>query len=141
MDPDRAPVGLGARFAHLEDLGLAEQRVAVEDGRRVLELLGGQVSDRLAAHVGHAHPERQRVHERPHHDVAALLGLLGVDVVEVEGVVVHGDQAEQVVVTLSNGLGGPVLVDRAHLELLEVASVGMRSARLAGCLVGLDVRH
>jgi hypothetical protein len=39
-------------------------------------------------------------------------------------VVVHGDEAEHVVVGLGDGLGRPVLVDGTHLELLEVAAVG-----------------
>jgi hypothetical protein len=106
----------------------------------VLELLGGEVGDRLAGHVGDAHAERERVDERPDDDVAALLRLRRVDVVDVQRVVVHGEQAEQVVVRLGDGLGRPVLVDRADLELLEVAAVGMRAARLAGGLVGLDAR-
>ena len=107
-------VRLGLGLLDLEHLGLAEQRVAVEDRRRMAELLGGQVGDRLAAHVRDAHPERERVDERTDDDVAALLGLLGVHVVEVERVVVHRDQAEQVVVGLGHGLGGPVLVDGAR---------------------------
>src|SRR6187397_2010068 len=39
VDADRAAVGLRARPLDLEHLGLAEQRVAVEHRRRVLELL------------------------------------------------------------------------------------------------------
>ena len=83
-------------------------------------------------------PERERVDQRPDDDVAPLLGGLGVDVVDVQRVVVHGDQAEQVVVRLGHRLGGPVLVDGADLELLEVAAVGVRAGGLAGGLVGLD---
>src|SRR6185312_7019291 len=37
-----------------------------------------------------------------------------------------------------HGLGGPVLVDGADLELLEVAAVGVSAARLARGLLGLD---
>ena len=44
------------------------------------------------------------------------------------------------VVGLGDGLGRPVLVDRADLELLEVAAVGMAAGGLAGRLVGLDRR-
>ena len=51
----RAAVGLGLRLAHLEHLGLAEQRVAVEHRRGVLELLGREVGDRLARDVRDAH--------------------------------------------------------------------------------------
>ena len=36
--------------------------------------------------------------------------------------VVHGQQAEQVVVVLGDRLAGPVLVDRADLELLVIAT-------------------
>ena len=42
------------------------------------------------------------------------------------------------VVGLGDGLRGPVLVDGADLELLQVAAVGVRAARLARGLVGLD---
>jgi hypothetical protein len=52
--------------------------------------------------------------------------------------VVHGDEAEQVVVALGHRLGGPVLVDGADLELLEIAPVRVGSRRLAGGLVGFD---
>ena len=141
VHPDRPPVGLGLGRADLQHLGLAEQRVAVEHRRGVLELLGGEVRDRLAAHVRDAHPERQRVDQRPDDDVAALLGLGGVHVVDVQRVVVHRDQAEQVVVGLGDGLGRPVLVDGADLELLQVAPVGMGAAGLADGLVGVDLVH
>src|SRR4051812_2697276 len=138
VDLDRPAVGLRARLAQLEHLGLREQRVAVEDRRRVAELLGRQVRDGLAGDVRDAHAERQRVDVGPHHDVAALLGLRRVDVVDVQRVVVHRQQAEEVVVALGDGLGRPVLVDRALLELLEVAAVGGPAAGLAGPLVGVD---
>src|SRR5205807_5868132 len=46
-----------------------------------------------------------------------------------------------VVVGLGDGLRGPVLVHRADLELLEVAAVWMRAARLACCLIGVDFVH
>src|SRR5688572_10926554 len=46
-----AAVGLGLGLALLEHLGLHEQRVAVEDGCRVLELLGGEVGDRLSRDI------------------------------------------------------------------------------------------
>jgi hypothetical protein len=52
--------------------------------------------------------------------------------------VVHREQAEEVVVALGDGLRRPVLVDGADLELLEVAAVRMGAARLARGLVGLD---
>src|SRR3954454_24457118 len=108
----------------------------MEDRGGVAELLRGEVGDRLAADVGDAHAQREAVDERPDDDVAPLLGLLGVDVVEVQRVVVHGDQAEQVVVRLGDRLGRPVLVDVTDLEFLEVAPVGMPPARFALGLVG-----
>jgi hypothetical protein len=138
VDADRPAVGLGLRLALLEHLGLAEQGVAVEHRGGVLELLGGQVGDRLPADVRHAHPERQRVDERPDDDVAALLRPRRVHVVDVQRMVVHRQQAEEVIVALGDGLRRPVLVDGPDLELLEVAAVGVRAARLAGGLIGLD---
>src|SRR6202000_2332478 len=47
-------------------------------------------------------------------------------------------QAEEVVVGLRDRLRRPVLVDRADLELLQVAAIGMGAARLARGLLGLD---
>jgi len=132
VDPDRAPVGLGPPRAPLEDLGLGEQRVAVDDGRRRMrQLLRGEVRDRLARDVRDGHPEGQGVDERSGHHVAPLLGAGGVDVVDVQRVVVHGQEAEEVVVGLRRGLGRPVAVDVADLELLEVAPVGAGAGGLA----------
>src|SRR5271165_5088872 len=51
---------------------------------------------------------------------------------------VHRDQAEQVVVRLGDRLRRPVLVHGADLELLQVASIGMGAARLACSLLDLD---
>src|SRR5437764_9105745 len=133
-----AAIGLGLRLLLLEHLGLAEERVAVENGGRVLELFRGQVRDRLPAHVAHRHPQRERIDERANDDIAPLLGFGRVHVVDVERVVVHGYQAEEMIVGLRHRLGGPVLVHGADLELLEIAPVGVRAARLARGLVGLD---
>src|SRR5262249_23636468 len=83
VDLDRPAVRLRARFAHLEHLGLGEQRVAVEDRSGVAELLGRKVRDRLTRNVADAHAEGQRIDIRPDHDVAPLLGLRRVDVVDV----------------------------------------------------------
>ncbi len=83
-------------------------------------------------------PKDQRVHQRSRHDVASLLGFRGVDVVDVQRMVVHREQAKQVVLCLGNGLGGPVLVNGADLELLQIAAVRLSAARLARGLVGLD---
>src|SRR3984885_7156558 len=89
---DGAEVGLGLRLLLLKHLGLAVQSVAVEHRRRMLELFGCEVGDRLATDVAHRHAQRERVHERAHDDVAALLSFGRVDVVEVQWVVVHRDQ-------------------------------------------------
>ena len=59
-----AAVRLRLRGPHLEHLGLGVQRVAVEDRRRVGQLLGGEVGDRLARDVAHGHAERERVDQR-----------------------------------------------------------------------------
>ena len=135
---DRPAVGLGRDSRTSSTSDSANSVSPWKTGRRVAQLLRGEVGDRLAGDVGDAHAERERVDERADHDVAPLLGARGVHVVDVQRVVVHRDQAEQVVVGLGDGLGRPVPVDRADLELLEVAAVGVGAARLAGGLVGLD---
>src|SRR5688572_14430493 len=73
VDLDDAAVRLRLRRAHLEHLGLTEQRVAVEDRVRVREVLGGQVRDRLAGNVGDRHAQREAVDERTDDDVLPLL--------------------------------------------------------------------
>ena len=93
----------------------------MERGRDVAQRLDLEVRDRLAGHVRHRHAEQDRVHVVAHHDVALEVGgRLGVVRVEVQRMVVHGEQAEQVVVGLCHGLARPVPVDRPDLELLEV---------------------
>src|SRR5581483_1924648 len=121
LDGHHAPVGLALRLHLVEHRGHGVDRVAVERRHLVLQRLDLQVGDGRPADVGDAHAEHQRVHEVAHHDVLAELGgLLGVPGVGVEGVVVHGDHAEEVVVVLGDRLARPVPVDVADLEVLEV---------------------
>jgi hypothetical protein len=56
----------------------------------------------------------------------------------VQRVVVHRDEAEQVVVRLGNGLRRPVLVDSAYLEFLEIAAIGVGTGGFAGSLIGFE---
>ena len=91
----------------------------------MLQRLDLEVGDRQAAHVGHRHTEHEAVHEVAHHDVLAELRLrLAVPRVGVQRMVVHRDHAEEMVVGLGDGLAGPVLVDVADLEVLEVTTEG-----------------
>ena len=61
----------------------------------------------------------------PDDHVAALQrSRLGEPVVGVQRVVVHRDHAEEMIVVLGDRLAGPVLVDVADLEVLEVATEG-----------------
>jgi hypothetical protein len=76
----------------------------------------------LPTDVGDRHAEQDRIHIVADDDVLAeLRGLLGVVRVEVQRVVVHRQQAEEVVVILGDGLAGPVLVGGPDLELLVAA--------------------
>ena len=109
-------------------------------GVPVDERLDLEVGDARPADVGHAHAEHQRVHEIAHHHVLPVHGLvLGEPGVDVQGMVVHGDHAEQVVVGLGDRLARPVAVDVAGDEVLEVAAEralvgghGWRSPRIRG---------
>ena len=119
LDVDHAAVVLGLGLPLVEHRGLAVDRVAVEGRRDVLQRLDLQVRDGLAGDVRHGHAEQQRVDVVADHDVLAELGgLPRVVRVQVQRVVVHGEQAEQVVVVLGHRLARPVLVARADLELL-----------------------
>jgi hypothetical protein len=55
-----------------------------------------------------------------HHIALEVRGLFGVVRVQVQRVVVHGQQTEQVIVVLGDGLARPVLVEGTDLELLVV---------------------
>ncbi len=124
-----AAVVLRLRRGLVQHGRLAVERVAVEGGRHVPQRLDLQVGDRLAGHVGHGHAQQQRVHVVADHDVPAEVGgLTRVVGVQVERVVVHRQQAEQMVVVLGDRLAGPVLVDGPDLELLEGASELHRQA-------------
>ena len=86
----------------------------------MLERLHLQVGDRLAGDVRDAHSEGQRVDQVADHDIPAELRLgLCVVGVQVERMVVHGEQAEEMVVGLGDGLARPVLVRRADFELFQ----------------------
>src|SRR5260221_4734429 len=123
LDQDRPPVGLRLRRGHLEDRRLGVDGVAVEGRVFVFEPVDLEVGDRLPRDVGHAHAERQRVNQVADHHVLPELGpFRRVGGVEVERVMVHRDQAEEVVVVLGDRLPRPVPVGRADLELLQVAA-------------------
>src|ERR1022692_1914683 len=119
FDLHDAPVVLRLGRPLAEHGGLAVDGVAVERRREVPERLDLQVGDGLAGDVWHRHAEQQGVDVVAHHHVPAeVSGLLRVVRVQVQRVVVHGEEAEQVVVVLGDRLAWPVLVDRPDLELL-----------------------
>ena len=49
--------------------------------------------------------------------------------------VVHRDQAEEMVIRLGHGLGRPMLVDVAYLKLFEVAPVWVGAGALTLALI------
>ena len=58
--------------------------------------------------------------------------------VDVQGMVVHGQQAEEVIVRFGDRLARPVLVGGAHLELLEIApELHPSPSAQADCVTGL----
>ena len=123
LDRDDAAVGLALRFHLAEHLRLRVDGVAVERRLLVLQGLDLEIRDRDTTDVGNRHPEHERVHQVADHDVFAELGLaLCVIRVGVERVMVHRHHAEQMVVELGDRLAGPVFVDVAGLEILEVAA-------------------
>ena len=87
----------------------------------VAQRLDLEVRDRLSRHVRHGHSQQEGVDVVAHHDVALEVGgLLRVVRVQVQRVMVHREQAEQMVVVLGDGLSGPVLVHGPDFELLVV---------------------
>ena len=124
LDQHHPAVRVRGRAARLEHLGLGADGVADEHRPFVAHRLVVEVGDGPAADVGHAHPHRQRQHQGAHHQDAAVLlpgGVLGVGVHRVR---VAGEQAEEVVVALGDGLGRPVAEGVAHPEVLQAAAEG-----------------
>src|SRR5512140_92332 len=113
---DDAPVALGLRRPLAEHGGLAVDGVAVESRRHVLQRLDLQVGYGLAGDVWHGHAEQQRIDVVAHYHVPAKVRCpLRVVRIDVQRMVVHGEQAEQVVVVFRDRLPGPVPVDRPDL--------------------------
>src|ERR1700730_10367645 len=133
LDLDDAPVaGRGEPLA--EHGGLAVDGVAVEGRCHVLERLDFQVGDGLAGDVRYRHAEQQRVDVVAHHHVLAEIGGTGGVVrVQVERVVVDGEETEQVIVVLGDRLLGTVLVDLSDLELFIRPSELHSAHSPAGC--------
>src|SRR5258707_6691551 len=118
---DDAMVRPRRRFALADHLGLGVDRVAGEDRRGEPYLVPAEIGDGLLAHVRDAHAgddgERQaRVHQR-----AAELGGRAVRGIDVQRMLVHGEEREPGVVGLAERAARPVLVDVADLELLVIA--------------------
>src|SRR5580658_10920629 len=123
LDGDDPAIGLARRLAFVEDCRLGIDRVAVKRRVLVLERFDLEVGYCLAADVGDAHPERQAVDEIAHDDVASELRLgLRVMRVRVERMVIHRQQAEEVIVGLCDRLARPVPVRGSDVEFLVVAA-------------------
>ena len=132
---DRA-VLLAGRDVHRHDAALAvaglpfvrhgrlrADRVAVEDGVGVLDLVVGEVrDDGPVGGLGDGHPRRQRHRVQPVDHALAELGVGGVLGVEMEGLLVHRHVTEPLVVALADCAGAGVLDGLADLEFPVVAS-------------------
>src|SRR5450631_562102 len=95
----------------------------MESRRHVTQRLHLEVGDGLAGDIRDAHAQQQRVDVvADHHVLPELGGLLGIVRVQVQRMVVHRQQAEQMVVVLGDRLSWPVLVDRSNFELFVTAT-------------------
>src|SRR5919197_667703 len=119
---DDAVVRTGSGFALADHFGLGVDRVAGENGRRQAHLVPAKVGHGFLAHVGDAHAGNDGececgVDERP----AKVRGstVYGVDV---QRVLVHGEQREPDVVRLRERAARAMLVDVADLEILVIAT-------------------
>ncbi len=137
---DEALAGPALRRALGEHLAVGVDRVADEHGRRQLDLAPAEVGDGLLAHVGDAHAGDDREREAAVDQRLLELGLRGIGGIEMQRVLVHGQQREPDVVGLRDGAAGPVLVDVAHDEVIVgAADIGAKAAGgdfLGGAHVG-----
>jgi hypothetical protein len=102
---------------------LAVERVTVENGGKVPQRFGSERGDRLTRGVGHRDPEKKRVDECPDNQISPKVHLRA----RVVSVGVHRtdgarEQAEEVILGLGNRVAGPMAIDIADLEIIEVAA-------------------
>src|SRR5690242_13312054 len=122
LDVDDAAIGLAGRLAQIQDFGFRVQRVSGK--QRLLEGddIVAEIRDGLAAGIGDAHADSQAEDQRIGDGTAPEWLLLGEMLVDVEGMLIHGEQREPRIIVLRDGAAGPVLVDRADCELFIVAA-------------------
>src|SRR2546421_2797636 len=101
---------------------------------RELDVGPAEIGNRFLAHVADAHARQQCHRERRGDDAAAELGVARILLVEVERVLVHGEQREPGVVGLRDGASRPMLVDVADREVLIIAPEALAVASLAHLL-------
>ncbi len=86
------------------------------------DLLVLQVGNRLTTDLGHRHTDHQTHDQRPDHEYLAV-GVLDAELtVQMHRVVVHGEEAKEVVVRLGNGLARPVSVDVPRVKRFQGAA-------------------
>lgn len=121
---DNAAVTLAAGFPLLQHLGAHIQGIPHKDGPQVLNAFVFQIGNGLAADVRHRHAHGEGEHQRAYHQNAAVLVLSRIIGIGVHGVVVHRQQAEEVVIALKNGFGERVADFIAHDKILKIQTEG-----------------
>ena len=101
---DDAAVGLGLGLALVEHTGTHIDGVVDEHGIEVLDILVTEVGNGLAADIGHGDAYSQGEHQCAYHQDLTMLIVAGIVDIGMHGMVIHGEETEEIVVALENGL-------------------------------------
>lgn len=123
LDEDQPAVRFRRGFPEVGDPALGIDGVAVKNRPDVLDFAVVQVGDRPAAHVRDAHADHDAEYQRPDDQALTVLRASGVVGIDMDGVLVHGQQREPSVIGFTDRPPRPVLEDLPDFELVKVPSV------------------
>lgn len=124
LNMDDASVRIALGYLDRKDFCLGGQRIADEHRAIVAYLIISKIGVRLTTDIRDRHPRHETENVSTNHEDLAVLVAFAEFLVEMNRMMIHGEQAKQIVVTLGDRLSGVMLENIARLEILEVMSEG-----------------
>lgn len=119
FDAHDTAVRLGFRGTGFKHGGAGMEGVTDMHRVEMLDPLIFEIGDGLTADIPHGHANDEAEDEGADDEHLAVLGLTRVFPVEMDWMMVHGEQAEQIVIRLGDRLPGLVVVNIAKGEVIE----------------------